>query len=70
MNSEKQKPTAYESIKSRCDEAGIKISAVCRKAGVDRSVLERWKPSDPKSIQNLNAFNDAIDELIKEKENV
>ncbi|MBL4809043.1 MAG: hypothetical protein JKY43_03170 [Phycisphaerales bacterium] len=59
----------YKDIKERADKIGVKLSLVCRKAGVDRSTLERWKLNDPKSIRKLNALNDALDKLEKKSEN-
>lgn len=53
----------YSSLKSECDSLGISISKLCREAEVDRSVLERWRRSDPKSIKTYNALLDALEKL-------
>jgi predicted transcriptional regulator len=53
----------YSSLKSECDSLGISISKLCREADVDRSVLERWRRSDPKSIKTYNALLEALEKL-------
>ncbi|MBL4616756.1 MAG: hypothetical protein JKY46_03595 [Robiginitomaculum sp.] len=58
---------AYQTIKKRCDDLGVKLSFICREAGVDRSILERWKSEDPKTIKTLNSINDVIEKLEQEK---
>lgn len=66
--SEESKPSAYADIETRAKKIGVNLSEVCRKAGVDRSVLERWKKEDPKSITTFNALNAALDEIESEKD--
>jgi len=61
--SDSKKSSAYAEIEKRAKHIGVKLSEVCRKAGVDRSILERWKKEDPKSITTLNALNNALDEI-------
>lgn len=58
----------YASIKSECDAAGIPLSILCREAGIDRSIIERWKKKDPKTIQIVNSLRDAMERL-KSKHN-
>lgn len=53
----------YASLKSECDAAGIQLGTVCREAGIDRSIMERWKKKDPKTIQVVNALRDALERL-------
>lgn len=52
--------TTYSSLKAECEKAGISLSQLCREADVDRSVVERWKTKDPKSIETLNALKSAL----------
>ena len=61
--SDSNKSSAYADIEKRAKQIGVKLSEVCRKAGVDRSILERWKKEDPKSITTFNALNAALDEI-------
>lgn len=53
----------YSSLKAECEEAGISLSQLCREADVDRSVIERWKNKDPKSIEILNSLREALERL-------
>lgn len=53
----------YSSLKSECDSLGISISQLCREADVDRSVVERWKSKDPKSIEILNSLKGALERI-------
>lgn len=53
--------TAYQTIKEKCDRAGIPVSELCRRAGVDRSLLERWRISDPSSIETFKKLNDVLE---------
>jgi hypothetical protein len=59
----------YDEISQACTDAGIPLQHVCREAGVDRSVLERWKKENPKSIKILNALSKALDKLKHAKSN-
>lgn len=60
--------TLYSSLKAECDAAGIPLGTVCREAGIDRSLMERWKKKDPKTIEVLNSLRDALERL-KSKHN-
>jgi transcriptional regulator with XRE-family HTH domain len=55
--------STYSSLKSECEAAGISLSQLCREADVDRSVVERWKEKDPKSIQTLNTLREALERI-------
>lgn len=65
--SEEEYGATYQEIVNECEKLGISISKLCRKADVDRMVLQRWKNGDPKSIQILNALRESIKQLKKEK---
>lgn len=69
MNEVQSTELAYDRIKTKCASLGVSISEVCRMAGVDRSILERWKTQNPKSINTLNAINAAIEEIEKGVQN-
>lgn len=60
--------TLYASLKAECEQAGLQLGTVCREAGVDRSLMERWKKKDPKTIEVLNSLREAIERL-KSKHN-
>lgn len=53
----------YTSLKTQCDALGISLSKLCREADVDRSVIERWRRSEPKSIRTYNALVEALEKL-------
>lgn len=57
----------YQDIKTKCENLGVSISHVCREAGVDRSILERWKNEEPKTLKTLNAINDTLEGIANDK---
>lgn len=57
----------YTSLKTQCAEAGISISKLCKEADVNRSILERWKRSEPKSIKTYNTLLEALDRIRAQK---
>lgn len=50
-------------IRTKCAAAGTNISAVCQRAGVHRSVPERWKYREPKTRRVVNKIYAAIEEM-------
>ncbi len=56
-----------KSLKTRCAAAGTNITAICEKAGVSRSTIERWKKAPPQSIRILNAIEAAIEAAMAEQ---
>lgn len=52
--------SAYSYLKSECDRLGISVSKLCREANIERSLLERWRQKDPKSLQMYNALKEAL----------
>lgn len=60
------KGKTYIALKNKCDELGITISQLCRRADVDRSIPERWKAKDPKTLETLDALNKALQDIKKE----
>ncbi len=50
-------------LKTACKEAGTNLTELCREAGVDRSVVERWKNKPPKSFETLIRLNAALSKL-------
>lgn len=50
----------YDQLKKRCAAAGIDLTQLCNEAVVDRSILERWKQKDPKTVQILNQLDKAL----------
>lgn len=59
-NSNLNRATTYERINALCAQNGLSINEVCRAADVDRSILERWKKAEPKTLRILRAIEDAI----------
>lgn len=60
----------YAKLVAKCEEAGTDITKVCRDAGVDRSIVERWKDKDPKTIVILAQLEKAIAKAKKKRDNV
>lgn len=58
----------YSEIEEKARQAGVSVSAACKRAGVDRSVPERWKKNVPKSLVTYAGILEAIDDLKKEKD--
>lgn len=50
------------SLKIRCAKAGISLSKLCNEAGIDRSVVERWKKEEPKTLQTLRKLESTLQE--------
>ena len=57
----------FDSLSQACTEAGIPLQHVCREAGVDRSVVEKWKKGDPKSVRTIDALTEALEKLKQAK---
>lgn len=53
----------FNYLKSECEKLGVSLSEVCRRAGVDRSVIERWKKKEPKTVQILRRLEEAITDI-------
>lgn len=53
----------YEEIKQMCVEKGISMRQACKWAGVDQSVLNRWKNETPKSIDTFNRLKETINKV-------
>lgn len=52
--------TLHDYVKRECEEAGISIYRLCKESGTNRSVVEQWKKSDPKTIQVLRRMQEVI----------
>lgn len=61
--SPKDLKNAYKIIENACQQAGISILDACNAAGVNRSIPERWKTENPKT---LNIFAKLIEAIAKE----
>lgn len=57
------------SLKIACVNAGTNLTEVCRRAGVHRSVVDRWERELPKSFKTLEALHKAVEEINVEKLN-
>lgn len=57
-----------QSLKIECVKAGTNLTEVCRRAGVHRTTVERWEKKLPKSFTALQALQNAIAEIKREKE--
>jgi transcriptional regulator with XRE-family HTH domain len=56
-------------LKAECEKNGTTISEVCRRAGVSRSIIERWKNAPPKSFTIYWSLKNALGTIVSEKQN-
>jgi hypothetical protein len=56
----------YETLKRKCKRAGTDLTQVCRDAGIDRSIPERWKKENPKTLDIVVKLLQAIENKQKE----
>lgn len=61
------KPVTYNSLRVRCAELGTDLTKVCRKAGVNRSALDKWSRQEPKTLETLHRINAALDLIAAEQ---
>jgi hypothetical protein len=52
----------YESLEALCAEHNTNLTEACRNAGINRSIPERWKESNPKTLNILAALIQSIKE--------
>ena len=52
----------YNHLQKLCTQAGTNLAQICRDANLDRSVLERWKKEEPKTLIILASLLKAIEE--------
>lgn len=56
-----------EQIENKCKENGLQISAVFRRANVPQATIQNWRRKEPEAFDKLSKVENAIEELIKEK---
>jgi precorrin-6x reductase len=56
-------------LKAKAAAAGTNLTAICKKAGVPRQTVERWKNEEPKTIQLLRKLESAIEQVATEQKN-
>lgn len=56
-----------DELKVKAAAAGTNLTAACERAGVDRSIPERWKKNIPKSFVAYAKIEQAIDDIANEK---
>lgn len=64
------KTNIVHSLKLKCTAAGTNLTEVCRKAGVNRQTVERWKKEEPKTLTILRQLEEAIELITREKATV
>ena len=57
--------TIYDNIKRLCDEKGLSIARVERRAGLGNRVIAGWKKSSPR-IESLKRVADVLEVSINE----
>lgn len=61
------KPVTYNSLRLRCAELGTDLTKLCRKAGVNRSALDKWSKQEPKTLETLHRLNAALEVIAMEQ---
>jgi hypothetical protein len=56
----------FEKFNIRCDNLGINLSELCRRAEVGRQTFEYWKNGDPQTLTMYFKLLDALNELENE----
>jgi hypothetical protein len=54
----------FKELEEKCKAANTTITELCREAGLDRTVIQKWKKKTPKSIEMLKKMEFAL-EFIK-----
>lgn len=54
-------PVTYKSLRIRCAQLGTDLTKLCRKAGVNRSALDKWSKQEPKTLVTLKRLNAALE---------
>lgn len=57
----------YNYLRTRCADAGVSLNEVCRRAGVGRMGIQRWKKNPPAAFQTLAKLEAVLDEITAEK---
>jgi len=52
-----------QSLKTKAAAAGTNLTEVCRRAGVSRQTVEKWKDEEPKTLRILRQLEAQIDIL-------
>jgi hypothetical protein len=60
VNKGRKKTTFYRDIETFCDIQGISVSKLCKKAKVNRGLIEKWKYKEPKSLVTFRKMNRAM----------
>ncbi len=54
-------------IESRARKIGIPVYALCREAGVNVSIVSKWKAGSDPRLGTLKRITDKLDELERER---
>ena len=58
----------YKHLQVRCAEAGISLNELCRRAGVNRMGIQRWRKQPPAAFQTLAKLESTLNEIATEKQ--
>lgn len=65
--SQKLPENLYDQIRMRCLHAGTNLNVVCKKAGVSRSTVDRWKKKEPNTVRIYRRVLETIESFEKTK---
>lgn len=57
----------YQKLRIEAAEAGVTLSEVCRRTGVNRQTVQGWGKREPKILKALNKLRAEMDKIKKEK---
>lgn len=54
------KTTTYEQLRIEAVEAGISLTEICKRAGIQRQTVQKWKDKEPHTLVVLNKLRAEI----------
>lgn len=61
--------SVYDRLHRLASEAGVSLLAICKKTGIARSTVERWKGQEPRTVVMIRDLEKAIAEAARKKAN-
>lgn len=55
--------TTYQKLRERCDKLGIPMNRMFMEAKVNRTVVDRWKTKEPKTLEIHGKLLDALERI-------
>lgn len=55
--------TTYRRLQERCNKLGIPMSRMFKEANMNRTIVDRWKFKEPKTLEIHGKLIDALDRI-------